>query len=198
MAEAAMEVQRWTREQFLDWVFDQQEKFELVGGFPVRMMAGAKKRHNIIAGNVNRSLGAALADSPCIPFQSDMAVATAPDKIRFPDVVVDCSNEDEGATHAEAPVLIVEVLSEGTKLFDVTDKLEEYKRVDTIRHVMIVETAHLAVELHSRDEDGWSRARFEEADDVVPLPTLGFGLPLAEIYARTDAQPRALRMAPPR
>ena len=49
MTEAAP--RRWTVEEFFAWQERQPERYELVEGFPVRMMAGAK---NFDAGRVNR------------------------------------------------------------------------------------------------------------------------------------------------
>lgn len=197
----APEDARWTAQQFLEWVFDQEERYELVDGRIIRMMAGAKMRHNLAAGNINRALGAQLGDGPCVPFQSDMAVAVTPDQIRFPDVVVDCDVSDQDVFHAQKPVLVVEVLSDRTKHFDMADKVAEYRRVPSIRYIMLVETAHLAVELQSRTDDGegdgWTSLRLEEPDGVFDLADLGVRLGMDDIYRRIDIQPRILELAPP-
>ncbi len=43
MTEAAP--RRWTVEEFFAWQETQPERYELVDGFPIRMMAGAKNVH---------------------------------------------------------------------------------------------------------------------------------------------------------
>ena len=42
----------WTIEQFFDWQARQPERYELVGGFPVRMVAGARNVHDDIVVNL--------------------------------------------------------------------------------------------------------------------------------------------------
>ena len=197
MAEAAETLTLWTAEQFLDWVVEQEGRYELIDGHVVQMMAGAKKRHNIVAGNVARSLAEQLADGPCIPFQSDMAVAVSSDRVRYPDVVVDCDNADEDVTRAQEPVVVVEVLSDRTRHLDMLDKLEEYHAVPSIRHILIVETRHVSVELHTREGEGWTRRRVDDPDGALDLLALGVRLALADIYRRTDARSRIVHIAPP-
>ena len=156
MAEAAEKPRRWTVDEFLEWCFQQEGRYELVDGYIVEMMAGAKKRHGIIATNVARWLGNRLGGSSRMPFQSDMAVRTGESQIRFPDVVVDCDLSNQDATYVAQPVVVVEVLSERTRTLDATAKLGEYKGVDSIRHILLIEATHRAVQVHTRDDDGWS------------------------------------------
>lgn len=43
---------QWTVEEFFAWQAGQSERYELVGGFPIRLMAGAKNVHDDIVVNL--------------------------------------------------------------------------------------------------------------------------------------------------
>jgi Uma2 family endonuclease len=117
---------RWTVEEFFAWQERQPERYELVDGFPVRMMAGAKNVHDDIVVNVLAELRNQLRGGGCRPFTSDGSVETKPGQIRRPDIGVDSGRRDPHATKATSPRVVVEVLSPTTRDFDTIGKLEEY------------------------------------------------------------------------
>ncbi|EAU41827.1 hypothetical protein FP2506_15379 [Fulvimarina pelagi HTCC2506] len=80
----------WTKEQFFAWQQDQEERYELVDGFPLKMMTGASNRHDAIVINIIGELRNRLRDKPCSPFSADGAVETYPGQIRRPDAGIDC------------------------------------------------------------------------------------------------------------
>jgi len=81
---------RWSIEEFFAWQERQPERYELVDGFPIRMMAGAKNVHDDIVVNILAELRNQLRGVSCRPFTSDGSVETKPGQIRRPDVGVDC------------------------------------------------------------------------------------------------------------
>ena len=76
---------RWTVEEFFAWQEGQSERYELVDGFPMRMMAGAKNVHDDIVVNMLAELRNQLRGGGCRPFTSDGSVETKPGQIRRPD-----------------------------------------------------------------------------------------------------------------
>lgn len=116
---------RWTVEEFFAWQEKQAERFELVDGFPVRMMAGARNVHDDIVVNLIGELRDQLRGSGCRPFTGAGSVETKPGQIRRLDVGVDCGRRDPNGTKAVSPRLVVEVLSPGTRDFDTFDKLDD-------------------------------------------------------------------------
>jgi Uma2 family endonuclease len=59
---------RWTVEEFFAWQERQPERYELVDGFPIRMMAGAKNLHDDIVVNVLTDLRNQLRGGDRRPF----------------------------------------------------------------------------------------------------------------------------------
>jgi Uma2 family endonuclease len=116
MTEAAP--RRWTSAEFFAWQETQPERYELVDGFPVRMMAGARNVHDDIVVNILAELRNQLRGSACRPFTGDGSIETKPGQIRRPDIGVDCGPRDPNATKAASPRILAEVLSPTTRDFD--------------------------------------------------------------------------------
>ena len=125
-------------DEFLDWVVDQEEHYELIDGQPV-MMTGVNRRHDRIVVNALVSLVAQLRGRPSQPFTSETAVRIPAGNIRVPDLGVDCGRPDDRSSSAAEPVLVVEVLSPSTSLFDRTIKLEGYKTVTGLHYILLVD-----------------------------------------------------------
>lgn len=185
----------WTVDAFFAWQERQAERYELVDGFPLRMMAGAKNRHDDIVANLVGELRTRLRGSGCRPFTGDGAVETRPGQIRRPDAGVDCGSRDPEGYVAAEPRLVAEVLSPTTRDFDSLEKLAEYKGVGAIEHILYVEPNRPEVIVWSRGPDReWARATLEDMAAAVRLPALGIDLPLAEIYDGIAFPPSPARL----
>lgn len=175
--------QRWTEAEFLAWLPDQDGRHELVDGAP-QAMTGGSQRHNLIAMNTYEALRAQLRGGPCRPSPFNTAVRIPLGNLRYPDVTVDCGPFQPDAFVASEPTLVVEVLSPSTRAFDQTQKLEEYRSVASMRHVLVLDPDAPRARLHSRaDESGWDWFVAFGADASVALPGLGIALPLGALYA---------------
>jgi Uma2 family endonuclease len=108
----------WTVEEFFAWQEGQPDRYELVDGYPLKMMAGAKNVHDDIVVNLVGELRQQLRGAGCRPFTGDGSVETRPGQIRRPDVGVDCGQHDPNAMKAALPRLVIEVLSPSTRDFD--------------------------------------------------------------------------------
>jgi Uma2 family endonuclease len=191
----------WTIEQFFAWQSSQTERYELVSGFPVRMMAGARNVHDDIVINILAELRTRLRGSGCRPFSGDGSIETLPGQIRRPDAGVDCGQRDPNAFKAVVPRMVAEVLSPTTRDFDTFGKLAEYQQVDSLDTIVVVEPNAPEVVIWTRGQDrAWVRHIVEGIDREVDMPSIGVTLPLAEIYAGVEfpARPRLVRMDEPR
>jgi Uma2 family endonuclease len=129
----------WTIDRFFAWQARQTERYELVGGFPARMMAGARNVHDDLVVNLLAELRSQLRGSGCRPFTGDGAIETLPGQIRRPDAGVDCGQRDPDSMQAALPRMVAEVLSPNTRDFDTFEKLAEYKQVASLAYIMVVE-----------------------------------------------------------
>lgn len=183
MGEAATK-QEWIIQSFLAWLADGhggEHRWELVDGEPT-MMAPPVARHSIVVGNVNRMLANALRGGPCRPFTGNFGVETRRDQYRLPDVMVDCGPRDMGDAMARDPKLVVEVLSPSTRVFDTIGKLEGYRGVPGLVHLVVIDPAQVNIALWTRTNGDWAYQLLTEPDAALHLSAFDVALPLAEIY----------------
>ena len=177
------ELKKWTIEEFFAWQDKQESRYELVNGFPLRMMAGTKNVHDDIVVNILVQLGNQLRGSGCRPFTGDGSVQISPGQIRRPDIGVDCGRRDPNGYTAAAARVIVEVLSPTTRDFDTFGKFAEYQTIPTLERVLFVDPNLAEVTVWSKDSDGaWTKHICEGLDTTIALPEIGVTLSMAEIY----------------
>ena len=180
---------RMDAHDFLAWCLDQELDYELVDGVPVAMTR-ARRRHDQIVVNVIAELRNQLRGATCRPFSDDTAVHIPNGNIRRPDAGVDCGIFDDQAMAADQPVLVVEVLSPSTRAFDMVGKLEEYKTVASLRHVLLVDPDEPQVLHWMRADDGaWTHHPREGLDAAIALAPPGVTLRLADVYEGLTFRP---------
>ncbi len=146
-------------EEYLAMEDASDEKHILWGGevYPVVAMAGGSFDHNTLCANVIAELVVGLRGSACRVATSDQRVWVPRKKgIVYPDTTVYCGRAEArpGTTSVLTnPLLLVEVLSEGTELFDRGEKFEGYRSIPSLRHYVMVSTTHALVEHYARGED---------------------------------------------
>jgi Uma2 family endonuclease len=163
-------------------------KHEYLGG-TVHAMSGATNGHNEIAVNSIISLGNRLRGKPCRPYNSDTKVRIELDghtRFYYPDAMVVCHPNPRSDHFQDHPVVVIEVLSDSTRRIDQGEKCDTYRRITSLRVLLLVESGELAVTVHRRGADGgFTREYHAGADAVIPLPEIGAELPLAELYEGT-------------
>lgn len=186
----------WGLNEFFAWQERQEERYELVGGQPIRMMAGTSNRHDDIVVNLIGMLREQLRGKPCRPFTGDGSVETYPGQIRRPDAGVDCGRRDPSGYRAAEVRLVAEVLSPSTRDFDAAFKVPEYKSVESLDYILLVEPNAPEIVLWERDEARtWAERRIEGLSGTVDLPALGLSLSLSDLYEGVDFPATPPRLA---
>lgn len=176
--------QLMTPERFLDWCLDQEGRWELDDGVPVQAMTGATRRHDTVVVNTLAALHKRLAGTRCSAQTADQAVRTRPNSIRRPDVTVDCGPTADDALESSRPTAVFEVLSPSTRKTDRFRKLDEYRAVESLQHVALIDPDQAVVLLYTRTQAGdWRADEVEGLDTALALAAIDVDLPLAEIYA---------------
>jgi len=80
------------------------------------------------------------------------------------------------------PKVIVEVPSQGTEEYDRGEKLEHYRRIDSLEAIVLVDHRSPQVELWVRGGEDWSRREHGEGGRVE-LTAIGCALSVDAIYA---------------
>ena len=177
---------RFSTQDFLSWEEQQDTKYELVDG-KVYAMSGAKNRHEDIKGNLYFHLRSTLPSSgPCKPYGSQTKVAIPNGNYRYPDLVIDCSQpRDLDSMFADTPTVIFEILSPSNRWYDRASKIADYQLLPACRHIVVVWSTAVRIEVLSRLEDGnWARAAdvYEGREAQVVLAAIELQVPLEDVY----------------
>lgn len=167
-------------DQYLSDELNRDTKHELIDG-SIFAMAGASKNHERIIQNLSRELGVHLKSSPCEPFGSDMKVRVR-DNFFYPDVLVDCSVDEDATYYTDSPVIIVEVISKSTRKNDKQRKFLEYINIPTLQEYIMIEQDYVDVTV-CRKSEHW-RAMHYFLGDSVTLESIDLTLPVEDIYLR--------------
>lgn len=161
-------------------------KYEYIDGHVYAMSGGSLARGRI-ANNTIRTLEDALAagGKPCEVYNSDVAARISPTRYTYPDVSVTCDEADRPAPdklEVQAPLLIVEVLSDSTEAYDRGRKFGLYRACPTIQEYMLVATRYQMVEVYHRTAQGWTAYQAYNPGDEIELTSLDVRFPFSALY----------------
>lgn len=177
-----------TEAEYLAWDSSHEGKHEFING-EIVAMAGASARHVVATVNIGATLQRALAGRRCLVFASDQRVRIDETGLyAYPDVAVTCARPQFSTTKPESllnPQLLVEVLSESTGTYDRGPKFAHYRQRPSVQAVVFVDVVTRQVEHYARTPAGWLLTE-AKGDGTIDIPSLGFGLPLDEVFAGFD------------
>jgi Uma2 family endonuclease len=144
--------------EYLEFERAAETKHEYING-QVYAMAGGTIEHARLAARVGAQLLQGLGARPCEVFSADLRVRNlATGRSTYPDVTVICGNIQRAPDDSHAatnPMLIVEVLSEGTEGQDRGEKWRHYQRLDSLQAYVLISQAEPLVEVFRRVGDVW-------------------------------------------
>ena len=181
-----------TPDQFLSWISDRDERYELIRGTPCRS-DDDPMTEDIVAG-LTGTLIRQLKIKPSRIFTGRIMLQTGPTTLRSAALGIDRPDGTDDPHHpiARRPVLVAEVLSPTTDPARLDEKFAEYRSVPDLRYIL-VPTMLYCVRLSSRAEDDtWTDEIFKGPESVVGIPELGLDLQVADIYGEPShrATPR--------
>jgi Uma2 family endonuclease len=150
-------------------------------------MAGGSPSHAAIAVSVASLLRAGLRGRPCRVFGSDLRIRVRATGLgTYPDVSVVCESleldpEDAKGHTVVNPILVVEVLSPSTEDYDRGEKLAAFKRIASLREVVLVAHDERRLEIWRRVGAIWT-TEIVRGDAVARLESVSCDLPLGEVY----------------
>ena len=179
-----------TLDQFLRWEERQERKYEF-DGFQAVAMVGVKVAHSTIQRNLITALATRLRGQKCQVQGSELKIEVV-GRIRYPDAFVVCSPLARDATVVHDPVVVFEILSEGTAVTDLVTKNAEYRQAPSIKRYVVLQQTSLEAIMFSHD-GGWT-PDMRAGDAVLSMPEIGVDIPLPELYeglSFEDAEPDA-------
>jgi Uma2 family endonuclease len=162
------------------------EKHEYFSG-NVTAMAGATEEHNSIVSNIIGEVRNKLKGKDCKIFPSDLRVTTPAGKSYFyPDASIVCGPTQKQAGVFDTllnPVVIFEVISEGTEKIDRGYKFFYYQQIPSLQEYVLVDSRTYFIEVIRRQADGlWQFDKYKKADGSFMLNAIDASLSFEEIY----------------
>ena len=82
------------------------------------------------------------------------------------------------------PILIVEVLSKGTKKYDRNEKFDEYRTLDSFQEYVLIDQKRCSIEIRYREKpDTWQYTTITDINGSIFLKSIGCSITVADIYA---------------
>lgn len=172
-----------TVDAFLAWAEGRPGRYELIDG-EVVAMSPERLRHAETKLSVQIALRTAVrvAGLPCRVLPDGMSVKIDAKTVFEPDALVYCGKSlDPDTIVIPEPIIVVEVLSPGTKRIDTGSKLQGYFRVASVMHYLIVDSERGAVIHHRRAADDLIETRIV-ASGELRLDPPGLTLSVAALF----------------
>jgi Uma2 family endonuclease len=174
---------RYSFEEYVRFESEATEKHEFVSGL-ILAMAGGTLEHIACCSACIASLVAQLAGKKYQVFDSNARVRARSGNAYYPDVSVVCGElrRDPGdELSLTNPVVLIEVLSPSTEVYDRTDKLTDYQQIDSVEHVVFVAHAEQRLDVWTRLDGEWKMTSYA-AGERAQLPAIECYLDVTELY----------------
>ncbi len=182
--------QKFTFKEYLELEQQAEHKSEFWDGLIVAM-AGGRPNHNKITNSIGSAIDFELdkKNKDCSVYSSDqMVFIPVFNRGVYPDCMVICGEEElheESEVVITNPQLIIEVLSESTKEYDVSTKFEGYRSIPSFKeYVLVWQTIPKVQSWYKEAEDLWRISSAFGLDESISLYSIGCEVALRDIYKR--------------
>ena len=185
----ALPKHRYTIDEYIAFDREAEGRYEYFAG-EIVCMSGGSLSYNRIMSNLMAELGSQLAGSGCEVLPSEMRIKVPMAlPYRYPDVVVVCGEPEietlQGQELLVNPVLLIEILSPSTAVYDQGKKFEAYQSISTFREYVLVAQARAQITHYFRPPDGqWLRNDLVGLKNQIVLSSIGCTLTFEQIYRR--------------
>lgn len=169
-----------TLDEFLAWDEGQEDRWEFDGFEPVAMVGGTRE-HAKVCVNLLIAVGTRLRGKGCDVYNDSLRILVG-GSIRYPDAFVSCRPVAKGATTADAPVVVFEVLSPSTASTDHVIKNAEYRDTPSIRRYVVLAQDRIAATVFERRGADWVGTLVTDPAATLDMPEIDIAVPLAELY----------------
>ncbi len=146
------------------------------------------KNHQVISRNLSMEIIKQLLKDDEFAYNSesnDLAIPNK-DKSRNPDGVITPKEEIfNSKNQLTNPIVLFEILSPATQTVDKTQKLEEYRSIDSLQeYIMFFQDEPKAEQYIKQTKDRWQNNQIEGMDKSVEMPSVNIKLAMEKVYER--------------
>ncbi len=182
----------YTLKEYLQREKDSSELHEYYNGI-ITKLPMAKGPHNDITVNISSALKYTLRNTTKKYYVRGGQQLVYLPKLNFglyPDTLVVSETPqyfDKNEVLLINPLLIVEVLSKGTKKYDRTEKFDEYRTLDSFKEYVLIDPKRCHIEIRYRETpDTWRYTDVTDMNASIFLKSLNCSILVSEIYENID------------
>jgi Uma2 family endonuclease len=147
------------------------------------------KAHHLIVGNLFTALHKQLKKRPAFIYALNMSVQVNPSGLQtYPDIVV--TGDDEAFVDAYQdtllnPIVIIEVISDSTEMYDRGFKFKWYCQVDSLKEYFLIAQDKYLIEQAVRQADNeWLWTKKNNQKEIIFISSIDCQITLAEVYQK--------------
>jgi len=155
-------------------------KHELING-DLYEMSGSSKYHHKVSGILYVLLTSLLKNKEWEIYFEGFKVRTPNGNYFYPDICI--CKVNPSIYYTDEPIFIVEVLSETTRKFDLTDKFIQYQKIPTLQYYLCVEPEQQVIFFYFKNESGeWLAETYTKDESIIDLPALNISFSVKDVY----------------
>jgi Uma2 family endonuclease len=176
----------YTAREYLEFEVNAEGRHEYIDG-EIIPMTGGTPNHNDIASNLLVIFKLALRGKPYRTFITDQRLWIPQlNKFTYPDVMVVSQpmQLQIGRTDTVTnPLLIAEVLSQGTRGYDKEDKFRAYRTIASFQEYLLIDQYAVSVEHYAKINDQqWIFQEYKSLSDSIALAAIPMEIALSDLY----------------
>jgi len=149
-------------------------------------MSGGTKLHNEIIQEIIFCLRNKINNQKCKIYFENVKFEIKKDNFYvYPDVMITCNKEDlenNKDTLIRHPIIIIEVLSESTELYDRNTKKKFYLEHPSLKYYLLVSQENQRVEMYEKINSHIEFSYYEKPDAIINFRQLNFEITISDIY----------------
>jgi len=102
------------------------------------------------------------------------------------DLAVTCKPPPYGDQLIRDPVLIVEILSPGTAMYDRQTKVADYRRIPSVQEILLIDSASIFAEVLRREGERWITEIVRRPQATLSLASIGMTTIMSDLYEGID------------
>lgn len=186
VTQLAPKTKTYTITEYLELEENSELRHEFMKG-EILPMAGGTTNHNEVITNLCLLLKPILRQKGGKVYIENVRLAIPDTNIfTYPDVMVIDQEPiyyTETKTTITNPVIIIEVLSDATRGYDLGDKFTFYRKIETLQEYILIEPEQCLIMLYRKGTNkNWSLDILEEQEEILQLNSVNCDINLTDIY----------------
>ncbi len=172
--------------EYLELEKNAEVRNEFING-EILPIAGGTTKHNVITGNIYLTIRMVTKGKNIQTYIENVKLRIPDFNVfTYPDIMVisgETIYEGNSQTTVLNPVVIFEVLSEGTRDYDQGRKFEFYRSINSLKDYILIDQDRCLVMVYKKtDEQEWKFRVLDNINSNFSLDSLGIEINLADIY----------------